>query len=96
MGGEGCGVVIIHKYLWVSASTGVSIHRHILSFGSTAFCKNLISLLLLRDCRRFCVALLSSDDLFHPKSDGHVYLQLLELALGTAVAASRKQHKSTV
>lgn len=53
MGDEGYGVVIIHKYLWVSASTGVSIHRHILSFGCTAFCKNLISLWLPRDRRRF-------------------------------------------
>lgn len=46
--------------------------RH-LSFGSVAFCKNLISLTSSWSAARFCVDHLSSDYLFHPKSDSHVY-----------------------
>lgn len=91
---EGCTVVIIYRYLPVPAYKGASIHVHTLSFGSIAFARIwfpsdffMISSKILRGS--LLIWLPFSSEVRWP------CLQLLKLALGTAVVASRNQHKST-
>lgn len=79
----------------MSAYKEVSSQVHILSFGSAAFCKSLISPGLLEPSSS--KALCGSPLIWLPFSSEvrRPCIQLLELALGTVVLASRNQHNST-
>lgn len=91
---EGCTVGIIYKYLLVPAYTGVPIHVDTLPFGSIAFARiRFPSDFFVTSSKIWC----GSPVIWSPFSSEVRWpcVQLLKLALGTAVVASRNQHKST-